>query len=121
MDRVELNNLFDLYESLLTKREKEIFKYYYQDDYSLGEIAENLNISRTAVFNAIKNVTEKLTEYEEKLKLLQKQTILKETINLEDITKITEIDISKLDKALEEIIKSDLIKSIIDLYNEIIG
>ena len=29
MDRVELNNLFDLYESLLTKREKEIFKYYY--------------------------------------------------------------------------------------------
>lgn len=88
MDRVELNNLFDLYESLLTKREKEIFKYYYQDDYSLGEIAENLNISRTAVFNAIKNVTEKLTEYEKKLKLLQKQIILKETINLEDITKI---------------------------------
>ena len=88
MDRVELNNLFDLYESLLTKRETEIFKYYYQDDYSLGEIAENLNISRTAVFNAIKNVTEKLTEYEEKLKLLQKQTILKETIDLEDITKI---------------------------------
>ena len=68
--------------------EKEIFKYYYQDDYSLGEIAENLNISRTAVFNAIKNVTEKLTEYEEKLKLLQKQIILKETIDLEDITKI---------------------------------
>ena len=36
----------------------------------------------------VKNVTEKLTEYEEKLKLLQKQTILKETIDLEDITKI---------------------------------
>ena len=41
--------------------------------------------------------------------------------NVEDITKITEIDISKLDKALEEIEKSDLIKSIIDLYNEISG
>ena len=41
MDRVELNNLFDLYESLLTKREKEIFKYYYQDDYSLNTDVEN--------------------------------------------------------------------------------
>lgn len=41
--------------------------------------------------------------------------------NVEDITKITDIDISKLDKDLEEIEKSDLIKSMIDLYNEIIG
>ena len=29
MDRVEIINLFDVYETLLTDREKEIFKYYY--------------------------------------------------------------------------------------------
>lgn len=41
--------------------------------------------------------------------------------NVEDITKITDIDMSKLNNALEDIKKSDLIKSMIDLYNEIIG
>lgn len=41
--------------------------------------------------------------------------------NVEDITKITDIDMSKLNSALEDIKKSDLIKSMIDLYNEIIG
>ena len=51
MDRVELTNLFDIYESLLTDREKEIFKYYYYEDLSLSEISENLNITRTGVFN----------------------------------------------------------------------
>ena len=41
--------------------------------------------------------------------------------NVEDITKITDIDMSKLNNALEDIKKSDLIKSMIDLCNEIIG
>ena len=53
MDRVELTNLFDIYESLLTDREKEIFKYYYYEDLSLSEISENLNITRTGVFNTL--------------------------------------------------------------------
>ena len=42
MDRVEIINLFDVYETLLTDREKEIFKYYYYEDLSLSEISENL-------------------------------------------------------------------------------
>ena len=69
MDRVELTNLFDIYESLLTDREKEIFKYYYYEDLSLSEIGENLNITRTGVFNTLKKVEEKLLQYEDNLKL----------------------------------------------------
>ena len=32
MDRVKLICLFDVYETLLTDREKEIIKYYYYED-----------------------------------------------------------------------------------------
>ena len=85
MNRVELTNLFDIYESLLTEREKEIFKYYYFEDLSLSEIGENLNITRTGVFNTLKKVEEKLSQYEESLKLLGIKNTLKNLLNIEDI------------------------------------
>ncbi len=85
MDRVELTNLFDIYESLLTDREKEIFKYYYYEDLSLSEIGENLNITRTGVFNTIKKVEEKLTQFEASLKLMNIKNTLKDLLDESDI------------------------------------
>ena len=85
MDRVELTNLFDIYESLLTDREKEIFKYYYYEDLSLSEISENLNITRTGVFNTLKKVEEKLTQYEASLKLMNIKNTLKGLLDEVDI------------------------------------
>ena len=43
------------------------------DDLSLSEIGENLNITRSAVHDAIKKSTSFLLSYEEKLKLLEKE------------------------------------------------
>ena len=85
MDRVELTNLFDIYESLLTDREKEIFKYYYYEDLSLSEIGENLNITRTGVFNTLKKVEEKLTQFEASLKLMNIKNTLKGLLEESDI------------------------------------
>ena len=85
MDRVELTNLFDIYESLLTDREKEIFKYYYYEDLSLSEISENLNITRTGVFNTLKKVEEKLLQYEYNLKLMSIKSTLKSLLEESDI------------------------------------
>lgn len=85
MDRVELTNLFDIYESLLTDREKEIFKYYYYEDLSLSEISENLNITRTGVFNTLKKVEEKLTQFEASLKLMNIKNTLKGLLDESDI------------------------------------
>lgn len=85
MDRVELTNLFDIYESLLTDREKEIFKYYYYEDLSLSEIGENLNITRTGVFNTLKKVAEKLTQFEASLKLMNIKNTLKGLLEESDI------------------------------------
>ena len=96
MDRVELTNLFDIYESLLTDREKEIFKYYYYEDLSLSEIGENLNITRTGVFNTIKKVEEKLIQFEASLKLMNIKNTLKGLLDESDI----EIIKSKLKKII---------------------
>ena len=96
MDRVKLTNLFDIYESLLTDREKEIFKYYYYEDLSLSEISENLNITRTGVFNTLKKVEEKLLQYEDNLKLMSIKGTLKSLLEESDI----EVIKNKLNKII---------------------
>lgn len=68
-----VNQLFDIYQELLTENQKELVIEYYQDDFSLSEIAENKNISRNAVFSQLKRVIETLEEYEQKLSLLDKR------------------------------------------------
>ena len=58
------NNLFDIYSELLTDKEKETFSLYYQEDLSLSEIADNNNISKSAVGKMVKTILEKLDNYE---------------------------------------------------------
>ena len=70
-DLVYYNRLYDLYGELLTSKQREYF-----ENLSLGEIAENLNVSRNAAFKQINIVKEKLDFYEEKLKLNEKSNRL---------------------------------------------
>lgn len=67
-----MNYLFDFYQSLLTPKQKSYMSLYYLDDFSLGEIAEEYQISRQAVYDNIKRTETMLEEYEEKLLLFQK-------------------------------------------------
>ena len=59
-----INELYGFYGSLLSQRQQEILQNYYGEDFSLSEIAENLEISRNAVYDALKKAEEKLEEYE---------------------------------------------------------
>ena len=79
---VYYNNLFDIYGKLLTEKEQESFKDYYQEDLSLGEIAEIKNISRAAVQKTIKTVLEKLDYYEDILNIYKKNIKLKEVYDM---------------------------------------
>ena len=74
------NNLFSVYRNLLTLKEQNIFSLYYEENLSLSEIAENLEISRSAVGNTVKTVEKKLQNYENLLQVLTKNEILKECL-----------------------------------------
>jgi predicted DNA-binding protein YlxM (UPF0122 family) len=67
-----INLLFDFYAPLLTEKQQTFLQLYFHDDYSLGEIAENFQISRQAVFEHIKRAEQTLQDYEDKLRLLAK-------------------------------------------------
>lgn len=67
-----INLLFDFYEQLLTEKQQTFLKYYFHDDFSLGEIAGEFEISRQAVYEHIKRAEQVLESYEEKLGLLSK-------------------------------------------------
>ncbi len=73
MDNITRHSLLiDFYGSLLTDKQKEIYDLYYQQDLSLGEIAEQKNVSRQAVFDLLKRTEETLDSYEHKLGLVGK-------------------------------------------------
>lgn len=67
-----VNLLMDCYSELLTEKQQVYLEYYYQEDYSLSEIADILNVSRNAVFDNLKKAVHSLENYEEKLQLLKK-------------------------------------------------
>ncbi|MBO8176501.1 putative DNA-binding protein [Aeribacillus pallidus] len=67
-----MNYLYDFYQSLLTPKQRSYMSLYYLDDYSLGEIAEEYEVSRQAVYDNIKRTEAMLEEYEKKLLLFQK-------------------------------------------------
>lgn len=75
--KVEISMLWQIYGKLLTEKQNEYIDYYYNQDLSLSEIAENDGITRQAVRDIIKKGERKLFEYEEKL-LFMKKTINQE-------------------------------------------
>ena len=70
--------IFEIYKSLLTEKQKEVFEMHFLLDFSLSEISEEKGISRQNVNDAIKGAKKKLDELETLLKLKQKHDALKE-------------------------------------------
>lgn len=67
-----VNLLMDCYVDLLTDKQKDYLMLYYEEDLSLAEIADDLNVSRNAVFDNLKRAVNLLEDYENKLHLLEK-------------------------------------------------
>lgn len=67
-----VNLLMDCYEELLTDKQRNYLDLYYNNDLSLAEIAEMLDVSRNAVFDNLKKAVSSLEKYEDKLKILEK-------------------------------------------------
>lgn len=80
-DIFEIGLLMDFYGQLLTENQLSVMEMYYNEDWSLSEIAENLNISRQGAHDFIKRSKAMLVEYEEKLHLVERFQKNKERIN----------------------------------------
>ncbi len=71
-DVKKISLLFDFYGELLTSRKQSVLNLYYNEDFSLAEIADEIGISRQGVRDLIKKGEEELVEFEEKLGLVER-------------------------------------------------
>ncbi len=62
--------MYDLYGPLLTPKQQEAVRLYYEQDLSLGEIASECKVSRQAVHDLLRRAEVALEKYEQKLRLL---------------------------------------------------
>ena len=64
---LEMGYLLDFYGEVLTQKQREMLRQYYNDDLSLSEIGENFGITRQGARDAIKHGEAALDELEAKL------------------------------------------------------
>ncbi|SDA41659.1 hypothetical protein SAMN02910368_00456 [Lachnospiraceae bacterium G11] len=69
---VEQGLLYDYYGELLTEHQKKIYEDVVYNNLSLNEIAEDEGISKQGVHDLVKRCDKTLSEYEDKLKLIER-------------------------------------------------
>jgi len=84
-----MNSLFEFYSTLLTQKQMNYIELYYAFDYSLGEIAQEFEVSRQAVYDNIKRTEKLLEDYERKLGLFSNYMVRGEILD-ELISKYSE-------------------------------
>lgn len=105
---LRISELNDAYGQLLTERQREIIKSYYDFDLSLAEISENYGITRQAVRDAIVKGEQQLEAYETSLKVLEKRektlnllALIKSCLSKEEYLKASEI-LGELESVIQE-------------------
>ncbi len=100
-DFVEYGRLFDLYGDLLSADRQKIMSDYFEFNMTLAEIAQEKNISRQAVLDAIDKSCEKLKEFESVLQIYAKRNALRA-----DLSELLNLAESKeLKEKVEEILR----------------
>ncbi|GKQ42579.1 UPF0122 protein [Companilactobacillus sp. RD055328] len=77
----QMNILFNFYSKLLTDKQREYMSLYYAEDLSLGEIAEQFNVSRQAVYDNLKRSEDILKHYENNLGMVNNTILENELTN----------------------------------------
>ena len=87
---LEVSTLLDFYSDLLTENQQQALNLYYNEDFSLAEIAENQGITRQGVRDTVQKAQVQLFELEKKLHLVQrfKDVEEKAQVILENVEKI---------------------------------
>ena len=69
---LNIGYLLDFYGEILTERKRTVLDMYYNEDFSLAEISEEIGISRQGVRDIVKKAEEELLFFEERLGLSKK-------------------------------------------------
>lgn len=87
---LEVSTLLDFYADLLTENQRKALSLYYNEDFSLAEIAENQGITRQGVRDTVQKAQVQLFELEKKLHVAQrfKDVEEKAQVILENVEKI---------------------------------
>lgn len=78
---LSISVLMDFYSELLTDKQKDTLDLYYNQDYSLAEIAQHLEISRQGVRDFIKRGEKQLFDFEEALGMVKRFKDINNNIN----------------------------------------
>ncbi len=103
--------LYDFYGEILSEKQQLVFELYYNDDCSLGEIAEQIGISRQGVRDCVKRCETSLLQMEQKLGLAARFDEI-----TEDIDKIKRLAVS----ACEDMTQTEGVEESIKSINKII-
>ena len=80
MDAFEMALLFDTYGGMLTDKQRECFDMRYNQDLSLGEIAEMMGVSRQAVNDNLKKTEALLRRMEENIGSVKRDRMIRSAI-----------------------------------------
>ena len=77
---MEISFLLDFYGDMLTEKQRSMVDYYYNEDLSLAEIAENEGITRQGVRDSIK-LAARFRRMQEELLTVQENARMLRTVN----------------------------------------
>ena len=100
-NKIQYTLMLDYYGDLLTKHQRDILGEYFDEDLSMNEIADNYQISKSAVQDLIKRSIQQLENYEKTLKLIDKDNKLE--VILLDMKKEENDLLNKYIKKIEKI------------------
>lgn len=80
-DALTMTLLYDYYGELLTEKQRGLFDLYYNQDYSLSEIASAAGISRQGVHDTLARAEELLEGYERSLGCIARDRLLQKALD----------------------------------------
>ncbi len=94
--------LKDFYGPLLTQKQQDALNLYYENDWSLSEIADSMGISRQGVYDLLRRAEQALIDYEQRLCLLERFSLTREHLEKVFIllNEVKSVDEQKIDDAL---------------------
>ena len=81
-DALTMSLLYDYYGELLTEKQRQLFDLYYDQDYSLSEIAAAAGISRQGVHDTLARAEELLEGYERTLGCIARDARLQKQLEV---------------------------------------